>query len=121
MHGRSYYRCTHRYTQGCAARKQVQQVEESPCSVFEVVYKGNHTCTQDAQLKHYKKHDDHHVIKEQAINDRFADVSTGVRDSSPFSSPDSNLSIMNLATGDLDVLIDQVNFYYHSLEAAGFF
>lgn len=42
---RSYYRCTHRYTQGCLATKQVQKSEEDS-SIFEVTYKGRHSCVQ---------------------------------------------------------------------------
>ncbi|KAJ8900512.1 hypothetical protein K2173_025289 [Erythroxylum novogranatense] len=40
---RAYYRCTHRHTQGCLANKQVQRSDEDP-NVFEVNYKGRHTC-----------------------------------------------------------------------------
>ncbi|XP_060204250.1 probable WRKY transcription factor 53 [Lycium barbarum] len=41
-HPRAYYRCTHR-KQGCFATKQVQKSDEDPL-VFEVTYKGKHTC-----------------------------------------------------------------------------
>nr|AQU42896.1 WRKY1 [Anthurium andraeanum] len=40
---RGYYRCTHRNAQGCQATKQVQRSDENP-SVFDVTYRGNHTC-----------------------------------------------------------------------------
>ncbi|ESQ54968.1 hypothetical protein EUTSA_v10025724mg [Eutrema salsugineum] len=42
---RSYYRCTHRSTQNCWATKQVQRSDGDP-SVFEVTYRGTHTCSQ---------------------------------------------------------------------------
>nr|GMD99862.1 probable WRKY transcription factor 53 [Ipomoea batatas]GME02964.1 probable WRKY transcription factor 53 [Ipomoea batatas]GME04221.1 probable WRKY transcription factor 53 [Ipomoea batatas] len=42
-HPRAYYRCTHRNTQGCLATKQVQR-SDGDASVFEVTYKGRHSC-----------------------------------------------------------------------------
>ncbi|GER37912.1 WRKY DNA-binding protein 30 [Striga asiatica] len=45
-HPRAYYRCTHRNTQGCLATKQVQRADNDP-SVFEVVYRGKHSCIQE--------------------------------------------------------------------------
>lgn len=44
-HPRGYYRCTHRNVQGCLATKQVQRSDEDP-NVFEITYRGRHTCTQ---------------------------------------------------------------------------
>ncbi|KAI9180511.1 hypothetical protein LWI28_005517 [Acer negundo] len=46
---RGYYRCTHRHAQGCLATKQVQRSDEDP-SIFEVTYRGRHTCSQNSQL-----------------------------------------------------------------------
>ncbi|KAJ6344017.1 hypothetical protein OIU76_005700 [Salix suchowensis] len=42
---RGYYRCTHRHSQGCLATKQVQRSDEDR-SIFEVTYRGRHTCNQ---------------------------------------------------------------------------
>lgn len=42
-HPRAYYRCTHKYTRRCMATKQVQKTEQDPL-IFEVIYRGNHTC-----------------------------------------------------------------------------
>ncbi|KAK6935506.1 WRKY domain [Dillenia turbinata] len=42
---RSYYRCTYRNIQGCLATKQVQRSDDDP-SIFEVTYRGRHTCIQ---------------------------------------------------------------------------
>ncbi|KAL1321946.1 hypothetical protein HN51_066845 [Arachis hypogaea] len=42
-HPRNYYRCTHKYDQGCLATKQVQQVEDEP-TLYKTTYYGNHTC-----------------------------------------------------------------------------
>ena len=43
MFCRSYFRCTHKYTQGCKATKQVQKLESEP-RMFSITYIGNHTC-----------------------------------------------------------------------------
>ncbi|XP_058075373.1 probable WRKY transcription factor 70 isoform X3 [Magnolia sinica] len=40
---RSYFRCTHRYDQGCRATKQVQRSEDDS-SLFVITYVGHHTC-----------------------------------------------------------------------------
>ncbi|CAA7060467.1 unnamed protein product [Microthlaspi erraticum] len=40
---RSYFRCTHKYSQGCKATKQVQKLELDP-RMFSITYIGNHTC-----------------------------------------------------------------------------
>jgi len=41
---RSYFRCTHKYSQGCKATKQVQKLELDP-RMFSITYIGNHTCS----------------------------------------------------------------------------
>ncbi|CAI0441612.1 unnamed protein product [Linum tenue] len=41
---RSYYRCTYRNTQNCWAIKQVQRSDEDP-TIFEVTYRGQHSCS----------------------------------------------------------------------------
>ncbi|KAL7150466.1 hypothetical protein ABFS83_05G113700 [Erythranthe nasuta] len=46
-HPRSYYRCTYRLAQNCFATKQVQRSDEDP-TIFEVTYKGAHTCNQSS-------------------------------------------------------------------------
>ncbi|KAL5727076.1 WRKY Transcription Factor [Ranunculus cassubicifolius] len=50
-HPRGYYRCTHRTVQGCSATKQVQRSDEDPF-VFDVTYRGKHTCIQGSQIMH---------------------------------------------------------------------
>ncbi|XP_058214769.1 WRKY DNA-binding transcription factor 70-like [Rhododendron vialii] len=42
-HPRNYYRCTHKFDQGCQATKQVQSTEEDP-PMFRTTYNGSHTC-----------------------------------------------------------------------------
>ncbi|PON60527.1 WRKY domain containing protein [Parasponia andersonii] len=40
---RNYFRCTHKYDQGCLATKQVQKMEEEP-PMYRTTYYGDHTC-----------------------------------------------------------------------------
>ncbi|CAJ1974540.1 unnamed protein product [Sphenostylis stenocarpa] len=40
---RSYYRCTHQKLYECQAKKLVQRLDHNP-NIFEVTYRGNHTC-----------------------------------------------------------------------------
>ncbi|XP_073030375.1 probable WRKY transcription factor 41 [Primulina eburnea] len=49
-HPRAYYRCTHRGSQGCLATKQVQRTDKDT-SIFEVIYRGKHTCIQEMRKK----------------------------------------------------------------------
>lgn len=40
---RSYFRCTHKYVQGCRATKQVQRRDDDP-QMYDTTYIGRHTC-----------------------------------------------------------------------------
>lgn len=40
---RGYYRCTHRYGQGCLATKQIQRSDYNP-NILDITYSGIHTC-----------------------------------------------------------------------------
>ncbi|TKY49205.1 WRKY transcription factor 70 [Spatholobus suberectus] len=40
---RSYYRCTHKYDEGCPAIKQVQRIQEDP-PLYRTTYYGHHNC-----------------------------------------------------------------------------
>ncbi|KAA8517552.1 hypothetical protein F0562_017818 [Nyssa sinensis] len=40
---RNYYRCSHKFDQGCQATKQVQRTEEDP-RMYRTTYKGHHIC-----------------------------------------------------------------------------
>ncbi|XP_059298233.1 WRKY DNA-binding transcription factor 70-like [Lycium ferocissimum] len=40
---RNYFRCTHKFDQGCKANKQVQRIQENP-PLFRITYYGHHTC-----------------------------------------------------------------------------
>ncbi|KAH7682350.1 WRKY domain-containing protein [Dioscorea alata] len=48
-HPRGYYRCTHRNARGCLATKQVQRSDSDP-TIFDVVYRGEHTCSCEKPL-----------------------------------------------------------------------
>ncbi|MED6177509.1 WRKY Transcription Factor [Stylosanthes scabra] len=56
---RSYYRCTFRNTQGCWATKQVQRSDEDP-TIFDITYKGRHTCSQGNKAVPQPKSPDKH-------------------------------------------------------------
>ncbi|CAH8268816.1 unnamed protein product [Arabidopsis lyrata] len=58
---RSYFRCTHKYTKGCKATKQVQKVELDP-KMFSITYIGNHTCNTNAETPKSKTCDHHDEI-----------------------------------------------------------
>ncbi|KAL1191476.1 putative WRKY transcription factor 70 [Cardamine amara subsp. amara] len=58
---RSYFRCTHKYTQGCKATKQVQKVELEP-RMFNITYIGNHTCKTNTETPKIKTCDHHDEI-----------------------------------------------------------
>ncbi|MCE0482572.1 hypothetical protein HAX54_041445 [Datura stramonium] len=40
---RNYFRCTHKFEQGCQANKLVQRIQENP-PLFRITYYGHHTC-----------------------------------------------------------------------------
>lgn len=40
---RNYFRCTHKFDQGCQANKQMQRIQENP-PLFRITYYGHHTC-----------------------------------------------------------------------------
>jgi len=42
---RSYFRCSHKYDQGCQATKQVQRNQECP-TMYQTTYTGIHTCSK---------------------------------------------------------------------------
>ncbi|KAL4557761.1 hypothetical protein LXL04_035949 [Taraxacum kok-saghyz] len=42
-HKRNYFRCTHKFDQGCQATKQVQQIDDEPPK-YKITYNKHHTC-----------------------------------------------------------------------------
>ncbi|GKD33194.1 WRKY domain-containing protein, partial [Tanacetum coccineum] len=42
-HKRNYYRCTHKFDQGCQATKQVQKIEDEPPK-YKITYNRHHSC-----------------------------------------------------------------------------
>ena len=63
---RSYYRCTYRLMQNCWATKQVQRSDDDP-TLFEITYKGSHTCNQAFNSAHTTS-SEKHEFKKQANN-----------------------------------------------------
>ncbi|MED6172683.1 hypothetical protein PIB30_052261 [Stylosanthes scabra] len=59
---RNYYRCTHKFDQGCQATKQVQQVEDEASPLYKTTYYGIHTCrnTLNPQIILDDSNDDSH-------------------------------------------------------------
>ncbi|CAL5351622.1 unnamed protein product [Camellia sinensis] len=55
-HPRNYFRCTHKFDQGCQATKQVQLTEDEP-PMYRTTYHGFHTCKNP--LIKSPHHDDH--------------------------------------------------------------
>ncbi|XP_062078642.1 probable WRKY transcription factor 70 [Humulus lupulus] len=49
-HPRNYFRCTHKFDQGCQATKQVQKIEDEPHQMYRTTYYGNHTCSSVSKL-----------------------------------------------------------------------
>ncbi|KAI7748207.1 hypothetical protein M8C21_002916 [Ambrosia artemisiifolia] len=51
IHQRNYFRCSHKFEQGCQATKQVQKIDDEP-SKYKITYIGVHTCNnlQRAQI-----------------------------------------------------------------------
>ncbi|KAL2980799.1 hypothetical protein AAZX31_13G249800 [Glycine max] len=47
---RNYYRCTHKYDQGCLATKQVQRIQEDP-PLYHTTYYGHHNCKSSLMLE----------------------------------------------------------------------
>ncbi|XP_073124646.1 probable WRKY transcription factor 41 [Henckelia pumila] len=73
-HPRAYYRCTHRGTQGCLATKQVQKTDKDP-SIFEVVYRGQHTCIQEMRKKKKENIDVKQRGEEKKVSERRSEQS----------------------------------------------
>ncbi|XP_054781472.1 probable WRKY transcription factor 70 [Prosopis cineraria] len=44
---RNYFRCSHRFDQGCQATKQVQRIQEKP-ELYRTTYHGHHTCSRNS-------------------------------------------------------------------------
>ncbi|KAL8103100.1 putative WRKY transcription factor 53 [Apium graveolens] len=83
---RSYYRCTYRNTQSCYATKQVQRSDNDP-AVFEINYKGKHTCLQATNSvppatpeNQELKHDNHHYhLHQQPPSDVLLNFKSNLR------------------------------------------
>ncbi|GMP51508.1 hypothetical protein CsSME_00017707 [Camellia sinensis var. sinensis] len=49
---RNYFRCTHKFDQGCQATKQVQKTEDDP-EMYRTTYHGHHTCRNLLKSPHF--------------------------------------------------------------------
>lgn len=76
---RSYFRCTHKYTQGCKATKQVQKVELEP-KMFSITYIGNHTCNTNAETPKSKTCDHHDEIFMDSEDHKSPSLSTSMKE-----------------------------------------
>ncbi|GER26814.1 WRKY transcription factor [Striga asiatica] len=65
---RSYYRCTYRHAQNCWAAKQVQRSDNDP-NMFEITYKGAHTCNQSL-LNQTQQHTSQNHLQELEQNNQ---------------------------------------------------
>ncbi|KAG8391926.1 hypothetical protein BUALT_Bualt01G0237700 [Buddleja alternifolia] len=99
-HGRAYYRCTHRHTQGCLATKQVQRADDVP-SMFEVIYRGNHSCMQEKRLK--QNNEKSQICIEPVLKTETQELDTKEENLPSFSFP----STENVAT---QFFLEQENF-----------
>ncbi|VYS62270.1 unnamed protein product [Arabidopsis thaliana] len=89
---RSYYRCTYRNTQYCWATKQVQRSDGDP-TIFEVTYRGTHTCSQGIPLPEKRETKPNHTVAVNYQNNLLDNlrsnliVRTGGLESDAFSFP----------------------------------
>ncbi|KAK4379205.1 hypothetical protein RND71_001067 [Anisodus tanguticus] len=104
IHPRAYYRCTHRNTQGCLATKQVQR-SDGNSSIFEVTYKGRHSCkvaqsdifSLEKRQKHNKKQEQAMVIFNSTPNHNVENFSITTKEVfTPFSFPPTPLNLENI-------------------------
>ncbi|EYU42031.1 hypothetical protein ABFS82_10G003100 [Erythranthe guttata] len=59
-HPRNYFRCTHKFDQGCQASKQVQKIQEDP-PLYRTTYHGQHSC-KDFLKSSSSSSSPHHII-----------------------------------------------------------
>ncbi|KAL7095100.1 hypothetical protein ACP275_10G003300 [Erythranthe tilingii] len=63
-HPRNYFRCTHKFDQGCQASKQVQKIQEDP-PLYRTTYHGQHSCKDFLK----SSSSPHHIIMDPASHD----------------------------------------------------
>ncbi|KAF2306632.1 hypothetical protein GH714_019928 [Hevea brasiliensis] len=63
---RNYFRCTHKFDQGCQATKQVQRIEEEP-PMHRTTYYGHHTCKNLLKASHLILDAPDHVIDSSVL------------------------------------------------------
>ncbi|KAL8038928.1 hypothetical protein ABFX02_10G002800 [Erythranthe guttata] len=60
-HPRNYFRCTHKFDQGCQASKQVQKIQEDP-PLYRTTYHGQHSCKDFLKSSSSSSPHGHHII-----------------------------------------------------------
>lgn len=96
---RHYYRCTHKFEQGCQATKQVQKTEEDPVPMYRTTYYGHHTC------KH--NYTDHNQFFLDSIDQRdsssksiLLNFQQNTRNFSPLKDNSTSICNYNFVSGD---------------------
>lgn len=104
-HPRNYFRCSHKFDQGCQATKQVQKIEDDP-PLFRTTYHGRHTCKNLFNSSHHhhynimmQQDDDHSPIMWSFAADHDIDPKTAslVINDSSCSTPHINHANTNAA------------------------
>ncbi|CAL5390012.1 unnamed protein product [Camellia sinensis] len=88
-HPRNYFRCTHKFDQGCQATKQVQKTEDDP-EMYRTTYHGHHTC------RNLLKSPPHFIFDSTPNNDSsslFLSFGSNNKSHEPFS-PNNNFPMM---------------------------
>ncbi|KAL8150400.1 hypothetical protein V2J09_020208 [Rumex salicifolius] len=113
-HPRSYYRCTYRNAQDCWATRQVQRSEDDP-TVFDITYRGKHTCNVVGQSKSEsssprkqepkQEEQDYDMIS--SFVDELADVQN--MDSLYGDFGRSDMNYFSVSSSDMDILANAQN------------
>ncbi|XP_073146018.1 WRKY DNA-binding transcription factor 70-like [Henckelia pumila] len=72
---RCYYRCTHKSSQGCKAKKQVQKIKEDP--LYQITYFSHHTCTDTQMML------PHHIVEPDPIESNLLSFQGSIYNHSP--------------------------------------
>ncbi|XP_028806825.1 probable WRKY transcription factor 30 [Neltuma alba] len=115
---RGYYRCTHRNVQGCLATKQVQRSDEDP-NVFEITYRGTHTCSQSSNAVAPSGTQESHELNPNAVDPQqhsqeqlLLNLRAGLRvqtDNLDVPAPEQSSSFTSLIFGSTSSIMDHEN------------
>ncbi|XP_073289185.1 WRKY DNA-binding transcription factor 70-like [Primulina huaijiensis] len=113
-HPRNYYRCTHKFDQGCQATKQVQKIQDDPFPLFKTTYLAHHTCSFNSPNQIIMDTDSNSIIwsfdsllsstikRENTSKSETSSSSSAVLDTSPdqLRFIDNNFSAISSSTSD---------------------